>query len=66
MAVASSWTLADLAALEAALKTGVSKVTYADRSVEYNSIADMLTLRAEMRAELSDAVPAIVYAGRIS
>lgn len=44
-----AWTQADIDALEAALKTGVLTVHYADRSVTYRSLAEMLQLRATMK-----------------
>lgn len=67
--MATSWTWDDLAALEAAIKKGVKSVSYGDRRVEYNSMAEMLQLRAAMRQELDDAAGSsqsqAIYAGRV-
>lgn len=52
MSEGTTWTLADLAALDAALKKGVRRVQYQGESVEYHSMAEMLRLRDQMRAEL--------------
>jgi len=50
----NSWTAEDLRVLEAAIVTGARRVKYADREVEYRSLADMLTLRDTLRASLGD------------
>lgn len=56
----------DLTALEAAIKTGTKRVRYADREVEYHSMAEMLALRDLMRAEIAAATGgSVVYAGRV-
>lgn len=56
----------DLAALEAAIKTGTKRVRYADREVEYHTPADMLALRDLMRTEIAAATGgSVVYAGRV-
>lgn len=46
------WLPSDLEALEAAIKTGVSEVRYADRSVRYQSLEEMLALRQIMRESI--------------
>lgn len=48
----SSWTTNDLAALESAIKTGATRVSYQDRDVSYRSLDDMLRIRDLMRADL--------------
>lgn len=48
----SSWTLADLTALEDAIKTGVKRVQYTDRVVDYRSLDEMLQIRDLIRLEL--------------
>lgn len=45
----TTWTQADLEALESAIKQGVLKVDYNDRSVVYRSLAEMLQIRSLMR-----------------
>lgn len=48
-----AWTQTDLDALSAAITDGIKRVVYADgRQVEYQTVADMLALRKEMRAEV--------------
>lgn len=48
----SSWTNAQLQALEQAIARGVTRVTYDGKTVEYRSLAEMLDLRDRMRADL--------------
>uniref|UniRef100_UPI0035CB1022 phage head-tail joining protein n=1 Tax=uncultured Sphingomonas sp. TaxID=158754 RepID=UPI0035CB1022 len=49
-----AWTQTDLDALSAAITSGIKRVTYADgRHVEYQTTADMLALRREMRLEVT-------------
>lgn len=49
-----AWTHADLDAVDAAMARGVKAVTFADgRKREYQSTSEMLTLRTQMKAELS-------------
>ena len=50
----TTWTSDDLRLLEAAIATGARRVKYADREVEYRSLADMLMLRDTLRAQLVD------------
>jgi hypothetical protein len=50
----SSWTPDDLRALEGAIASGARRVKYADREVEYRTLADMLALRDLMRSHLGD------------
>jgi hypothetical protein len=50
----SSWTPDDLRALDAAIASGARRVKYADREVEYRTLADMLALRDLMRSHLGD------------
>ncbi len=50
-----AWTAADLAALDAALATGTLTVTFADRSVTYHSLEELLTLRAVMASQVEAA-----------
>lgn len=47
-----AWTQTHLDALEAAIARGTRSVTYDGERVEYHSLADMLQLRAIMRADL--------------
>lgn len=52
---ACGWTEADLAAISASIREGVKRVRYAgppEREVEYQSLAEMRRLRAEMVASI--------------
>lgn len=53
-----SWTQADLTALEAAIRTGTRQVTYADRTVVYRDLSEMLTLRDIMTRDVAGESPA--------
>jgi hypothetical protein len=58
-----AWTTQQLAALEAAIAQGTTRVTFEGRTVEYRSLADMIRLRDLMRRDLGAAAPArITYA----
>jgi hypothetical protein len=48
-----AWTPADRDALKAAIAKGESRVSFADRSVEYRSVDDMLRALAAIEAELA-------------
>lgn len=51
-----AWTQTDLDTLDAAIISGIRKVTFADgRSTEYQNVADMRQVRNDMKAELSAA-----------
>lgn len=50
--MAASWTQADVTALEEAIALGATKVKYADKEVQYRSLAEMMALRRRMAAEL--------------
>lgn len=64
--MATSWTQSDLEALEASIAKGVKSVSYGDRRVDYNSLDEMLKLRATMRDEIaSPAVSQAIFAGRV-
>ena len=60
-----AFTQTQLDTLEAAIATGARTVAYADRTVTYNSLAEMLALRAQMIAELGggDGGSRSTYAG---
>jgi len=65
----TTWTATHLAALEAAIARGVRRVSYGDRTVEYGSIDEMLTLRGVMAAAIAgtdQGEDTIVFAGRLS
>lgn len=47
-----AWTSDQLAALEEAISLGALSVKYADRTVEYRSLDDMMRLRERMRNDL--------------
>lgn len=48
-----AFTSDDLAALDTAIKSGVRRVAYRDRTVDYHSLDEMLKLRAVMQAEIA-------------
>jgi len=47
-----AWTQTDLDALNKAISNGVTSVRYADRSVQYRSLNEMLKIRSLMMDEL--------------
>lgn len=47
-----AWTTADLEALDKSIAKGVTSVRYADRTVQYRSLEEMLKIRALMMDEL--------------
>lgn len=51
----TSWTQADITALETAIKRGVLRVRFRDREVQYHSISDMLTLLETMKGEVESS-----------
>lgn len=50
-----AWTTTDLAAVEQALRTGVTTVKYGDRTVTYQSAKELRALRREMQREIDAA-----------
>ncbi len=50
--MSSTWTVTDLAKIEAGIAQGVLSVQYTDRKVEYRSLDEMLQIRNLMRYEL--------------
>ena len=54
--MATSWTEADITALEAAIKGGVLRVRFSDgREVQYHSVSDMLRLLQTMKDTVASA-----------
>ncbi len=51
----ATWTEAQRDALAAAIARGVRSVSYADRTVTYESLAEMRSLLAEMDRQLGSA-----------
>lgn len=49
----TSWTQADIEALEASIKRGVLRVRYSDREVQYQSGSEMLKVLSEMRSAVT-------------
>jgi hypothetical protein len=64
--MSTSWTQADIEALEAAIKRGVLRVRFADREIQYHSVSEMLSLLQSMKsavdAESSTPVVRTTYA----
>lgn len=50
-----AFTLDDVAKIERAIKSGALRVTYADRTVQYNGISDLMRARQEMLDEIAQA-----------
>jgi hypothetical protein len=53
-----AFTEEDLDALDEALKSGVRRVQYRDRTVEYQSIKDMIAARNVIKDEIEPTTPA--------
>lgn len=53
-----AWTQTELDALNAAIANGAMTVRYADRSVQYRTISEMLQIRSMMMDELG--LPSVV------
>ena len=53
-----AFTSDQLTALETAIAQGALSVRFADRSITYNSYAEMIRLRDSMRSELGVSIPA--------
>jgi hypothetical protein len=51
----TSWTEADITALETAIKGGVLRVRFGDREVQYHSISDMLSLLQSMKEAVASS-----------
>lgn len=47
-----AWTQADLDALNKSIASGTTSVRYADRTVQYRSLEEMMKIRMLMRDEL--------------
>jgi len=58
MMATGSFTTSELETLSAAIATGATEVRYADRTVRYNSLQQMLELRDRMVRELAQQNPA--------
>lgn len=50
-----AWTSDDLDAIKTALAKGERTVTFADRSITYRSVDELLRVKAEIEAELAAA-----------
>jgi hypothetical protein len=59
-----AFTTADLEAVERAIASGSKEVSYRDRRVTYQSLADLLTLRSQMQSELGTAATGSMIGGR--
>lgn len=51
-----AYTADDVLAIEDAIKSGALQVTYADRTVRYQSLEDLFKLRKLMQAEIDAAL----------
>lgn len=50
-----AYTTEDVLAIEEAIKTGALQVTFADRTVRYQTLDDLVKLRKLMLAEIAEA-----------
>jgi hypothetical protein len=50
-----AWTQTEIDALKVAIAAGVKSVTYADRTVTYHSLREMMEALASMQAEVSQS-----------
>lgn len=50
-----AWVQSDLDVIEAAIKTGVLTVHFADRTITYRSLAEMITIRGLIREAVQTA-----------
>jgi hypothetical protein len=55
----TSWTEADITALETAIKGGVLRVRFGDREVQYQSISEMLNLLQTMKDTVSSSASSV-------
>lgn len=64
-----AWTQTELDLIETAIAKGERLVRFADRTVEYRSINELLSARDAIKAELNKATPSKrprVYRGKFS
>ena len=61
-----AWTATDLATIEAAIASGTLSVQYADRSVTYRSIPDLLKARDAIKAAIDASAGATTRCTYIS
>ncbi len=47
-----AWTQQDLDAVKSAIASGATRVKYADREVQYQSLTDLLRIKAVIEAEM--------------
>ena len=57
MSNTTTWTLANLEAIEAAIATGALEVYYGDKKVKYRTLQEMLTTRDIIKNAVSDQQP---------
>jgi hypothetical protein len=50
-----AWTQTDLDSIERAIASGTTRVRYKDREVQYNSLAELITIRNLIRDSLGSA-----------
>ncbi len=48
-----AWSQADLDAIDLAIGAGVKRVSYTDRTIEYQTLEEMLKARAAMQTEIA-------------
>lgn len=56
-----AWTQTDLDRLDRAIAQGALRVSYADRTVQYHSLEDMLRLRDRMAREIAGSAASPRY-----
>lgn len=64
--ITTSYTQAQLTALEGAIASGALEVSYSDRRVRYRSLSEMMKIATDMRIALgiqtAATTPAVLYA----
>lgn len=56
-----AWTQADLDTIEAAIATGARRVRYQTHEVEYQSLGDMLKVRALIKEDLAAPASGVLF-----
>ncbi len=64
--MSTSWTQADIDALEANMKRGILSLQFGDRQIQFQNMAEMLELRREMIEAVSAASESPTSASRTS
>jgi len=61
-----AWTQSQLDALDVAISKGTRTVSYGDKTVTYHTLSEMMSLRAQMMAEIDAQSGAVGRFSRVS